>query len=60
MDCPNFAACPFPELQSNVSNELWKVLYCFENSLNGYEECARFKYKEKFDKKPPAELLPNM
>ncbi len=59
MDCPNLSGCPFPELKATETEEAWKIYYCFSDSMYGYDSCARYKYKNLYEEKPPGELLPD-
>lgn len=58
-DCPNLENCPYPELTAKVSEDCWKLMYCYNDSMQGYENCARFKHKELKGEAPPKELLPD-
>jgi hypothetical protein len=58
MDCPNLAGCPFPDLKAEHCEDCWKMLYCYEDSVHGYDNCSRFKFKEMHGQKPPNDLLP--
>jgi hypothetical protein len=59
MDCPNLETCPFPEIKSNVSDQLWKMLYCYEAAMYGFRDCSRYKHKETYGEAPPMDILPN-
>lgn len=56
-DCPNIEKCPYSELYR--SEESWKMLFCYGDSINGYESCERYQYKIKHKSAPPNNLQPD-
>lgn len=58
-DCPYIKSCPYAKMDTIIREESWKILYCFEDSINRYINCARYCYKTKNDKTPPLNLLPD-
>ncbi len=58
-DCPNLENCPFPDLVSDTSSDTWKIIYCFGDSMKGFRNCARYKYRLIFKQPPPLDLYPD-
>ena len=57
--CPNMATCPYKELTDDTTEDSWKFIYCYEDSINGYEACARYNHMIMMGEKPPKNLLPD-